>query len=190
MNGKSVDDICVESPAVFHQYGRTLCKLEDIALRKKYRTWMTEGTWYWGDTGVGKSHRAFENFNTETHYVFPNDGGWWDGYTGQEVVIINDFRGGIQYAELLDLVDKWPKTVRRRNREPVPFLGKKLIVTSSLKPEEVYSGLAENDSLSQLRRRFNVVEVTKLGDRKVLDQRCSEGNTDPLSQKLNIVWSE
>jgi hypothetical protein len=37
---------------------------------------------------------------------------------------------------LLDLVDRWPKTVKIRNREPRPFLAKTLLITSSMTPEE------------------------------------------------------
>ena len=114
MAGKTcVDDLAVQNPAMYHQYGRTLNKLEDIALRKQFRKKMTKGEWYHGPTGVGKSHEAFKDFNPETHYVKPNDGDWWDGYCGQSIVIINEFRGGMPYAELLDLADKWPKCVRR-----------------------------------------------------------------------------
>lgn len=165
LNGDmSVDDICVENPNLYHQYGRTLNKLEDIALRRKFRTQMTEGTWYYGPTGVGKSHVAFKDFTPETHYVYPNDNGWWDGYTGQPVVIINEFRGGMMYSELLDLLDKWPKTVRRRGREPVPFLAQKLIITSSLPPDEVYINLAVEDKLDQLYRRCKVVKLEAIGN--------------------------
>jgi len=168
----SVDDIVYDEPYAYHMYGRTLNKIEDLKMRKKYRTWMTVGEWLYGKTGVGKSHLAFEGYSDVTHYVKPNDNGWWDGYCGQEIVIINDFRGDITYGELLDLCDKWPKTVKRRNREPMPFLAKKIIITSSLKPEEVYHNLAENDNLEQLYRRFTVREILK---------NCTEvveGNTD------------
>lgn len=157
--GTKVDDIVMESPMLYHQYGRTLNKIEDLAMRKRFRTEMTQGIWYWGETGAGKSHKAFEGFTPETHYVYTNDGGWWDGYTQQETVIINDFRGQIPYGELLNLVDKWPHSVRRRNREPIPFTSKKVIITSALKPEEIYCNLSQNDSLEQLKRRFNVVEI-------------------------------
>lgn len=159
MEGKKVDEITLEHPAMYHLYGRTLSKIEDIALRKKFRNWMTTCDWIYGPTGVGKSHRAFEGFTPETHYVYPNDNGWWDGYVGQETIIINEFRGQIQYAELLDLIDKWPKTVRRRNREPVPFLGKHIIITSSMPPKEVYHNLAVNDDLAQLERRINLIHL-------------------------------
>lgn len=172
MNGeKTVDDICVENPSAYHQYGRTLNKIEDIALRKKYRKWMTLCDWIWGPTGVGKSHVAMQEYyaNPNQCYIYPKDGGWWDGYKGQETVIINEFRGGIAYGELLELIDKWPKTVRRRNREPVPFLAKKIIITSALPPEEIYHNLSENDSLDQLYRRIKVKHMT---------QKWSEGNTE------------
>jgi hypothetical protein len=169
-DGLSVDDITLENPMLSHQYGRTLKAIEDIALRKRFRTEPTKGIWYHGETGTGKSHVAFANFSPLTHYVFPNDNGWWDGYKGQETVIVNEFRGGIAYSELLDLCDKWPKTVRRRNREPVPFLAKTLIITSSMSPKEVYCNLAVNDSLKQLYRRFQIIEMT---------QKWSEGNTEP-----------
>ena len=164
----SVDEICVENPSLYHQYGRTLNKLEDIALRKKFRNFLTVGKWYWGKTGTGKSHLAYQDFHPDTHYDYPNDGGWWDGYKGQPIVIINEFRGSITMAEILTLCDKYPKTVRRRCREPVPFLAKTIIVTSALPPEQVYCNCDCNDSIAQIYRRFDVVKM---------EQKWSEGNT-------------
>lgn len=161
MNGARVDDIAVENPILFHQYGRTLTKLEDIALRKRFRTEMTKGIWYWGKTGVGKSHRAYENFKPETHYDLNlQDNGWWEGYQQQPIVIINEFRGEIKFNELLSLVDKWPKSVKRRCREPMPFTSTTVIITSAVPPEEVYkNSLTENDKLEQFYRRFDVVKL-------------------------------
>jgi len=156
---KTVDDICCDDPMIYHQYGRTLSKLEDIYMRKQFRTEMTKGIWYYGSTGVGKSHIAFENYSADTHYNVPNDQGWWDGYTQQPTCIINDFRGNIPYNELLQLVDKWPHCVRRRCREPMPFTSKTVIITSSLPPDEVYKNRNEKDNIEQLLRRFTVVRL-------------------------------
>lgn len=154
------EDILVAMPGLFHQYGRTIEKLEDIAMRGRFRNEMTLCDWIVGDTGKGKSHRAFKDFHPTTHYVLPlQDKGWWDGYRQQEVVIINEFRGQIPYSELLDLIDKWPKSVPRRGREPLPFTSKKIIITSSLEPNEVYHNLSINDSLTQLYRRINIIRV-------------------------------
>lgn len=162
VSGKKVDDLIMEDPYVYHMYGRTLTKLEDLQMRKKFRTEMTKGIWYWGKTGVGKSHKAFEGFSPDTHYDVPlNDGGWWDGYTQQDTVIINEFRGEIKFPELLKMVDKWNYSVKRRNREPMPFISKTVIITSACPPEEIYRhSLTENDKLEQFSRRFEIIELT------------------------------
>ena len=145
-------------PHAIHTYGRVLAQIQAQVDRGMRRTWMTEGWWLWGPTGTGKSERAFADYDPDTHYVLNlEDNGWWEGYEGQETVIFADFRGGnMKYATLLRLCDKYPVTVPRRGMSPAPFLAKKIIVTSSLPPEECYSGLASQDSLDQLHRRFKV----------------------------------
>lgn len=177
----TADDVCMEDPGYFHMYGRTLQKAEDIALRKRFRTKMTKGIWYCGPTGVGKSHLAFKDFDPDTTYVKPLEDIWWDGYTGQKTVILNDFRGQIRYSELLCLVDKWPHSVKRRGREPAPFLAERVVVTSSLPPEKVYEGVLDrDDNINQLLRRFEVVNLKK----RTIAQKCSEGNNGPSEQKI------
>lgn len=158
MSGKRVETMMLEDPMLYHQYGRTLDKIEDVYNRTKFRTEMTQGIWYYGPTGCGKSHAAFEGYSNETHYNLINDNGWWDGYRGQETVIINDFRGWIPYDVLLQLVDKYPMSVKRRGREPLPFVSKRVIITSSLSPEECYHNRDDNDSIEQLKRRFKIIE--------------------------------
>lgn len=161
ITGKPLDEITLRDPISYHQYGRTLEKLEDIIGQQKWRTEMTEGIWLWGPTGVGKSHEVFQNYHPNTHYLWAaRDKGWWDGYKGQETVIFNDFRGELPYSELLQLIDKWAYKVPRRNREPRNFISKKVIITSSLPPQEIYCNRNEEDKLDQLLRRITVKHVT------------------------------
>lgn len=162
LKGKRVDDIALEKPIIFHQYGRTLNKIEDLAMRNKFRSSMTKGIWIWGETGVGKSHMAFKDYTPQTHYVLPNDNGWWDAYTQQPTVIINDFRGEIPYNQLLQLVDKYPYSVKRRNREPMPFVSDTVIITSSLPPEKVYNKRESEDKIAQLLRRFDIIHLQEV----------------------------
>lgn len=115
--------------------------------------------WLWGATGVGKSHTAFAGFNPETHYVKTLEDEWWDGYTGQATVILNDFRGQIVFSNLLTLIDKWPTSVKRRGREPFPFISKQVIITSDKPPEIIYYNV-DKDRIGQLLRRIEIHEVT------------------------------
>lgn len=160
LNGLKVTQILEEDPVSYHQYGRTMEKLEDLYLSKQYRSKMTKGTWYYGGTGTGKSHVAFEGFHPDTHYLWNlRDNGWQDQYKGQKIVVINDFRGEIPYNDLLNMVDKWPLTIPRRGRPPIPFISEEVIITSSLKPSKVYNRRIKEDSLQQLKRRFNIIKL-------------------------------
>lgn len=162
IDGKKVDEIVMEDPFFYHQYGRTLHKIEDLRMRKVFRNHMTEGLWIYGKTGTGKSEYAFTDYTPETHYVWKYDNGWQDGYTQQDIVIIDEFRGQIPFSELLMLIDKHPNaSVRRRGREPMPFVSKKVIITSSMRPEEVYYNLSANDKIEQLLRRIKIIELIK-----------------------------
>lgn len=160
--GTPLDVIVDEDPNSYLRAGRVMEKLEDISLRKKYRTEMTEGEWLYGETGLGKSEYAFQAPGSK--YIWPDDGDWWDGYRQEDNVIIDEFRGQIPYNKLLKMVDKHPNFfVRRRGREPMPFNSKKVIITSSLPPHKVYKNLDSQDSLAQLFRRFKVYHITKEG---------------------------
>lgn len=155
--GWSVDSILNDDPQAFHQFGRTLLALEDSRLAKLSRSTPTIGLWLWGGTGLGKSRLSFEKYTCETHYVVNlEDKGWYENYQGQSIFIIDDFRGSISYSQLLRLTDRYPMTLPRRARQPVPFVSRLVIVTSSMPPAEVYHNLAEKDSLEQLFRRFEV----------------------------------
>lgn len=159
-NGMSVDDVAWENPSTYELCFRGLEKLEDIRLRKTFRKEMTQGTWFYGKTGCGKSEYVFDNFDINKAYSYPYDNGWWDGYKQQEIVIIDEFRGQIAFNELLRMVDKHPNyCVRRRCREPMPFNSKQVLITSSMSPQEVFNKLSKNDSLSQLYRRFKIYEI-------------------------------
>lgn len=146
----------------YHQYGRTLRDVEDGARRNLWRTWMTEGIWYWGPAHTGKTEFAMEGYHPETHYVKCLDDEWWDGYKpSHETVILNEFRGNhMTLSQLLDIVDKWPHHVKTRGRTALPFLARKVIVTSPMHPKDVYpKALLEKDKYEQLERRFTIIQT-------------------------------
>jgi len=172
-------DVCLENPGFYHQYGRTIEKAYEIAMQSKFRTWMTTCTWWTGPSGSGKSHNAFKDFHPDTHYVLDfDDGGFWEGYRGQETIILNEFRGEIRFSKLLALIDKWPISVKQKGKGTFPFLAKHIHITSVKTPKEVFKNSLDKVEAKNWLQWERRVKVVTLKARETA-QKCSEGNTDP-----------
>nr|WAE42866.1 MAG: replication associated protein [Cressdnaviricota sp.] len=167
LNGEiTPNDVYKTDPMMYHQYGRTLEKGLEIRNLMLIRTWLTTCDWLWGPTGVGKSHEAYQklidNFKItgiKNFYTWTDDNGFWNGYQGQEIVIINEFRGEIPFQQLLQLIDKWPIDVKVKCKSSVPFLAKHIIITSPLEPKDIYGGGDSKDNLNQLMERITVIHL-------------------------------
>lgn len=143
---------------VMKRSSRALTQYKDIVDRQRYRNEMPELIWYVGASGTGKSHRVFEGYNPTTHYLHcGEDGKWFDGYEGEEIVIFQEVRANqFLLGAFLQMCDKWPYKVPRRCREPKNFLAKKLLFTSPLTPREVFQDqCVGSDKLDQIDRRFH-----------------------------------
>jgi len=93
-------------------------------LKQPPRSWVTYTTVYWGPSGVGKSRRA-EYEAGPGYYDLSNSGGptiWWDGYTGQAHVIIDEFYGWIKYHDMLRILDRYPLSVQVMFPAPMSLL--------------------------------------------------------------------
>lgn len=156
-----VKRIRLENPHAYHQFGRTLEKIETDRMNDNRRTEMTKGLWLYGKTGSGKSRLAFDIAGDRSTYCWKTNerNGWQDGYKQQEVVIVDDFRGTIPYDELLRIVDRYDYSMIRRGTEPVNFTSKLVIITCPMIPERIYRNREMQDSIEQLHRRFIVQEM-------------------------------
>lgn len=185
--GESVDEILLDDPGFYHQFGRTLRDAEDIAMRKRWRKWMTLGVWLWGPTGVGKSHHMYAGYTNDTHYVKNLAESFWNGYTGQPVVLMNEFRGQIKLGELLDIVDRWPKMLPIKCREQQPLLAKTVFITSSKPPEDVYKeALSDKESFAQVQRRFVIVKITEDMSRLDVCKAIRSGVTNKAARVMDM----
>lgn len=113
---------------------------------------------YWGVTGAGKSHRAYEEANEQGPDVFYKDADskWWDGYRGESRIIFDEFTGDIPIATILAWVNWMPRTVEVKGGA-VPLLGREFWFTSNTDPKRWWPH-ASDRSWSAFQRRITVCE--------------------------------
>ena len=107
----------------------------------------------WGRTGTGKSRRAWDEAGLEAYPKDPRTK-FWDGYRGQEHVVIDEFRGGIDIAHLLRWFDRYPVIVEVKGSSVV-LKATKIWITSNLSPDDWYPE-TDAETKAALRRRINV----------------------------------
>lgn len=168
--GRDVEDIMMENPIIYHQYGRTLDKIQDVVLRRKTRTKFTKGIWIYGASGNGKSELLFKNYSHTHSYVWKKDKEWQDGYKQQPLVIIDEFRGQLPFWKLLELADQWTNCwIERRGKEAMPFTSDMVCITSALKPEDVFKNLDANDKWIQFKRRYMVLDIADIRQKLIFE---------------------
>lgn len=108
---------------------------------------------YWGRTGTGKSRRAWSESGLDAYPKDPRSK-FWDGYRGQEHVVVDEFRGGIDIAHLLRWLDRYPCLVEIKGSS-VALCAKKIWFTSNLDPRKWYPEL-DSETLDALLRRMTI----------------------------------
>lgn len=59
----------------------------------------------WGDAGVGKTRHVHDTHGDDVYVFDDYQNGWWDGYGGQRVLLLDEFYGNISYAMFLKFLD-------------------------------------------------------------------------------------
>jgi len=116
--------------------------------------------WYHGSTGSGKT-RAVYNFAEVSRFevwASAEDIRWFDGYSGEKVALIDDFRpSDAKFSWLLKVLDRWPIRVPVKGTH-VCYEPEHIFVTCPYSPTECYKNRSDED-LYQLNRRINIVQL-------------------------------
>lgn len=123
-----------------------------------------------GSAGSGKTRWAYDNY--PDLYSKPR-GDWWDGYTGQKAILLDDYYGYLPYCELLRVLDRYPYQVPIKGGF-VQAQWDTVIITSNKTPHHWYK-----DGLTPaLRRRLKTcfsVENIDGETRYEVQANCYEG---------------
>lgn len=105
-------------------------------LKSVKRDWVMEIFIIVGPSGTGKSRYAR---TTYPDAFWKQSGPWWDGYDGEETVVIDEMYGHcFPYTELLKLMDRYPYSVPVKGGT-IEFISRRLVFTSNQHPRDWYS---------------------------------------------------
>jgi len=148
-----VDEMDADMQLRFHA---TIKKLAAQHAPKPVANDKLDNSWYYGPSGTGKSMRARED-NPGAYIKLNNK--WWDGYEGEDVVIIDDFDKydiGLS-GHLKRWSDHYPFPAEYKGGVKL-IRPKRIIVTSNYAPEEIWEDEA---TLGPIRRRFNCIHFNE-----------------------------
>lgn len=120
--------------------------------------------WHIGASGSGKSYEAVklsEAYGRNNIYIVNNySTGMFDKYSGQEILFLDEFKGGISYQELLVILDRYTTQLHCRYTNNYMFW-KEVHITSVFSPETIYNMLVYDnkhvDTYEQLKRRISTI---------------------------------
>lgn len=106
--------------------------------------------WYYGNTGTGKTRRVLEQVKPYIPVSFK----WWDGYQGQEAVLLDDLRPDwCKPAELLRLLDPYRYEYKVEVKGGVQhLLATKIYITTPWHPSDFWKDV--NEDPKQILRRL------------------------------------
>jgi len=122
--------------------------------------------WWFGPTGTGKSKRGFESFPEA--YVKMTGNKWWDGYTGQKEVILDDYRPMMcPFNELLKLLDRYPMRVEAKGSS-MEMSATTFLITTCARPEVLWASKTEENIAQLLRRITSILEFRSYGEEPIV----------------------
>ena len=109
--------------------------------------------WLYGPPGTGKTRYVWDK-EPNLYKAFSDK--WWDGYDGQEAVLIDDFREGwCSFARLLELTDRYP--IKMEVKTTTTWAAWKRIYITS--PYNIRNTFTNSENLWQLERRLAEPEI-------------------------------
>lgn len=148
----SMVDIMFDYPDMYLKYSRSLEKM--FAAVQPHRQQAPTVIWLWGLAGTGKTRYVIDNHGDDKVYIKDNTS-WWDGYSQQEVILIDDFDNNIPYRTLLRILDRYRYQGQVKGgyvNVNSPFI----YITCEFQPSHYWTG----NTLDQVTRRLtSVLEI-------------------------------
>ena len=114
--------------------------------------------WYWGDSGLGKTRKAYQAIGDRTFNEVKFDGNFWHGAKeGGEIALYDDFRDSdMKPRELINFID-YNKHIMNVKGGSIRNSYKEIHITSIQSPEEIYKNVEGEPRRQWLRRITEII---------------------------------
>lgn len=147
-----------------------------------------ENLWIVGPPRIGKSYWAHNGWPSSPYIKASNK--WWDGYKGQETVVIDDFRSP-QLGQKLLLWGGEYKNQGETKGGHVNLQHKRIIITSNRTIDEVFRGEEFEEYITPIKERFPQVTIDKKTHQLLPlfgDDWKAQMNIETLEKMRNCDW--
>lgn len=150
--GVTIEELWDQYYAVMVKFNRGIERYH--GMKRPKRDFKTDVYVHCGPPGTGKTHYAYAS-SVDPYFVpRPTNGVvWFDGYTGQETVVLDDFYGWMPYSLLLNLLDAYPMQVSVKGGY-VQFTARRIFITSNASPDTWYDYTKTGSPFEALERRI------------------------------------
>lgn len=114
--------------------------------------------WYWGDSGLGKTRRAYKEIGSRTFNEVKFDGNFWHGAKeGGTIALYDDFRDSdMKPRELINFID-YNKHIMNIKGGSCRNTYTEIFITSIQSPEEIYKNVEGEPRRQWLRRLTEII---------------------------------
>lgn len=153
----------------------------------------------WGPTGTGKTRYCFDNYPNAYWKTKSNSNAqFWDGYNGEDTIIIDEFYGWLPFEFMLRLTDRYPVNLDIKHGT-IPLTARTIIFTSNKHPRDWYPNIRYQwDESNPLKRRVSEVlefplpslspgETQPNGELMESGGRLAESSTGDQSEELRLI---
>lgn len=139
--------------------------------------------WLVGDSGSGKTGITLDllkEYGEDSFFIVSDYQNPFDGYAGERIIILDEFRGQIPYAVLLGMLEGYKKEMHARYANVIG-LWDEVYISTIKTPEEVYAKMmekedTETDPISQLLGRITDISYCYRVNRPTGTKTDRDGN--------------
>lgn len=161
---RTIKQISEECPIEYIKFHQGIEKLKFIkdSNEKEFRKLIVKV--YWGDTGTNKTKTATEE-SSDYFKLDKANNVWFDGYDGQDTLIIDDFYGWLPFGQLLNILDGYPLRLEIKGGFTWAKWTK-VIITSNKKVELWYTNIDYRQQEALERRITEKKEFLKIKEKE------------------------